>query len=162
MSYEQSKFLLHSACKYWTLLNWYLSKTKTYKHIPNTHTHKKKSATCRRCFEPASVHIATDALVHSAAGTRLSTIDLFHNPIEHGWNQTMGTQKKPQNNMIEHENRCDVAVLYRRILLLKNKIHLNVNKKFYWILSTYQAMFAPSVNLVYYITIKIYSAKYWI
>jgi hypothetical protein len=49
------------------------------------------------------------------AGTRLSTIDLFRNPIEHDCNQTIGTKKEPKNYTIEHENGCAVAALYRRI-----------------------------------------------
>jgi hypothetical protein len=50
------------------------------------------------------------------AETRLSTTDLFFNPIEHGCNQTIGIKKEPKNHTIEHENECDVAALYRRIL----------------------------------------------
>jgi hypothetical protein len=49
------------------------------------------------------------------AGTQLSTIDLFRNPIEHGCNQTIETKKEPKKHTFEHENGCDFAALYRRI-----------------------------------------------
>jgi len=61
----------------------------------------KKYAICLICQESIAMMKEYNLKLHYGAGTRLSTI--------------------------EPENRCDVAILYRRILLLTNRIHLNVN-----------------------------------
>jgi hypothetical protein len=52
----------------------------------------------------------SDTSAATWAETRLNTIDLFHNPIEHGCNQTIGTKKEPKNHTIDHENECDVPL----------------------------------------------------
>jgi hypothetical protein len=51
----------------------------------------------------------------NTAGTRLNTIDLFRNLIEHDCSQIIETKKESKNHTIEHDNGCDVAALYRII-----------------------------------------------